>query len=182
MEFSANICELETSIQFGTHSALAPFTILLAGIDGILIIVASLFLLHHRTHPKIVSSSLELCLALLFGAAIGVVQMTLVGIPIQLKPRLCQIRILLGSLSWCLILLAGALKAIRILRMKSIRHAYCTSSTAITSQFCLSGIILVNTDFIINYLIYIYYYHFCGKKSFRWNHIYIFATMRVKEQ
>ena len=169
MEFSANMCESETSIQFGTHSALAPFTILLAGIDGILIIVASVFLLQHRTHPKIVSSSLELCLALLFGAAIGVVQIILVGVPIQLKPSLCKIRISLGSLSWCLILVAGALKAIRILRMKSVSSAYGTSSTAVTIQFCLSGIILVNTRtvFIINYLIYIYYYQFFGKRSFR---------------
>ena len=143
MQFPTNICESEATIQFGTHSAFAPVTIFLAGIDGLLINVASIFLLLHRTHPKIVSSSLELCLALLFGAAIGVAQMILVGIPIQLKPSLCQIRILLGSLCWCLILVAGALKSIRIIRMKSARSAYGTSSIAVTTQFCLFAIILV---------------------------------------
>ena len=144
MGFSANSCEPETTIQFGTHSALAPLTLCLAGIDCLLIFLSIFFLLHHRKHPAIIASSLELCYALLFGAAIGVAQMTLVGLPIKFTLTLCQIRFFLGALCWSLILVAGSLKAIRIIRMSSARLAYGTSSVAVIMQFCLCGTFLVH--------------------------------------
>ena len=145
MKFSTNSCEPETTrtFQFGTHSVFAPLTLCFAGIDCLLIVLSTFFLVNYRKHPAVIASSLELCYALLFGAAVGVAQMTLVGLPIKLTLTLCQIRFFLGALCWSLILVAGSLKAIRIIRMSSARLAYGTSSVAVIIQFCLCGILLV---------------------------------------
>ena len=159
MEFSANSCEPETTIQFGTHSALAPLTLCLAGIDCLLIVLSIFFLVHHRKHPAIIASSLELCYALLFGAAVGVAQMTLVGLPIQFTLTLCRIRFFLGALCWSLILVAGSLKAIRIIRMSSARLAYGTSSVAVIMQFCLGGALLVHFELLYTFELHEYSKH-----------------------
>lgn len=143
MELSANACKTGNKIQYGIHSLFGPFTLYLALIDGLLIILSALFLLCFRKHPAIIASSLELSLLLLFGAAIGVAQMTLVGLPIRLTLTRCQIRILLGALCWSLIFMAGSLKAIRIARMSSERFAYGTSSVAVILQFFICSFLLV---------------------------------------